>query len=158
MAKAKRRGRPEVSTSYLYEGLACQEVFSRLTFLLFLRFKRVARAQFCIDGTAVPFAWPRRAVNPRSPQGRGTRGVDGDSASRAKWRTPSDASRRNAADRTPSASNWIDPRVKPENPRQPVRHEVVTHVSGTICYLCVRAGQGGSVVAGEGLEPPTPGL
>jgi hypothetical protein len=26
-------------------------------------------------------------------------------------------------------------------PRQPVRHEVVTHVSGTICYLCVRAGQ-----------------
>ena len=28
---------------YLYEGLACQEVFSRLTFLLFLRFKR-ARA------------------------------------------------------------------------------------------------------------------
>ena len=24
----------------------------------------------------------------------------------------------------------------------PERHEVVTHVSGTICYLCVRAGQG----------------
>src|SRR3981081_261937 len=27
-------------------------------------------------------------------------------------------------------------------PRQPVRHEVVTHVLGTWCYLCVRAGQG----------------
>ena len=91
------------------------------------------------------------AVNPRSPQGRGTRGVDGDSASRAKWRTPSDASRRNAADRTPSASNWIDPRVKPENPRQPVRHEVVTHVSGTICYLCVRAGHSDSH-GGEGVS------
>src|SRR5450759_3573932 len=25
-------------------------------------------------------------------------------------------------------------------PRQSVRHEVVTHVSGTWCYLCVRAG------------------
>src|SRR5204862_8142866 len=31
-----------------------------------------------------------------------------------------------------------------ENPataRQPVRHEVVTHVLGTTCYLCLRAGQ-----------------
>jgi hypothetical protein len=31
-----------------------------------------------------------------------------------------------------------------ENPatsRQPVRHEVVTHVLGTTCHLCVRAGQ-----------------
>ena len=27
-------------------------------------------------------------------------------------------------------------------PRQPVRHEVVTHVLGTNCYPCVRAGQG----------------
>ena len=27
-----------------------------------------------------------------------------------------------------------------EIPRQPDRDEVVTHVSGTICYLCVRAG------------------
>src|ERR1700758_213549 len=57
---------------YLYEGLACQEVFSRLTFLLFLS-RGLARAQFCIDGTAVPFAWPRRAVNPRSPEGRAGR-------------------------------------------------------------------------------------
>src|SRR3982074_3879652 len=30
----------------------------------------------------------------------------------------------------------------PATPRQPVRHEVVTHVLGTWCYLCVRAGQG----------------
>ena len=28
----------------------------------------------------------------------------------------------------------------PATPRQPVRHEVVTHVLGTYCYLCVRAG------------------
>src|SRR5581483_9194249 len=27
-------------------------------------------------------------------------------------------------------------------PRQPERHEVVTHVLGTFCYLCVRAGHG----------------
>lgn len=27
------------------------------------------------------------------------------------------------------------------NYRQPVRHEAVTHVLGTFCYLCVRAGQ-----------------
>src|SRR5712671_6844096 len=26
-------------------------------------------------------------------------------------------------------------------PRQPVPHEVVTHVLGTFCYLCLRAGQ-----------------
>lgn len=26
--------------------------------------------------------------------------------------------------------------------RQPVRHEIVTHVSGTTCYLCLRAGKG----------------
>src|SRR3981081_3986136 len=29
----------------------------------------------------------------------------------------------------------------PATPRQPVRHEVVTHVLGTWCYLSVRAGQ-----------------
>jgi len=28
----------------------------------------------------------------------------------------------------------------PANHRQPVRHEVVTHVLGTFCYLCLRAG------------------
>ena len=30
----------------------------------------------------------------------------------------------------------------PATPRQPVRHEVVTHVLGTTCYLCLRAGCG----------------
>jgi hypothetical protein len=39
----------------LYEGLACQEVFSRSTFLLFLRFERSSRERSpCIDGTAGP--------------------------------------------------------------------------------------------------------
>jgi len=28
-------------------------------------------------------------------------------------------------------------------PRQPVRHEAVTHVLGTLCYLCLRAGHVG---------------
>jgi len=46
------------SLSSLYEGLACQEVFSRSTFLPF-RFERLAQAQFCIDGTAGLLAWPR---------------------------------------------------------------------------------------------------
>jgi hypothetical protein len=46
------------SLSSLYEGLACQEVFSRSTFLPF-RFERLAQAQFCIDGTAGLPAWPR---------------------------------------------------------------------------------------------------
>src|SRR4029453_3194313 len=41
-----------------------------------------------------------------------------------------------------SLRSWI---LRPgaENPatsRQPVRHEVVTHVLGTTCHLCVRAG------------------
>jgi len=42
----------------------------------------LARAQFCIDGTAGPFAWPRRAVKPPEPAGsrRKARGVDGESA------------------------------------------------------------------------------
>jgi hypothetical protein len=30
------------------------------------------------------------------------------------------------------------------NNRQPVRHEVVTYVLGTICYLCARVGQNSS--------------
>ena len=40
-------------------------------------------------------------------------------------------------------------------PRQPVRPEVVTHVLGTFCYLCLRAGQvrGG---AAEGISNPRP--
>jgi hypothetical protein len=36
---------------------------------------------------------------------------------------------------------YFDLEQKTCNPRQPVRHEVVTHVLGTICHLCVRAGQ-----------------
>ena len=32
---------------------------------------------------------------------------------------------------------------KPCNPRQPVRPEVVTHVLGTDCHLCLRAGHPG---------------
>src|SRR5947209_8304748 len=42
-----------------------------------------------------------------------------------------------------SPSSWIV-RFRAENlatPRQPVRHEVVTHLIGTWCYLSVRAGQ-----------------
>ena len=31
--------------------------------------------------------------------------------------------------------------IEPATPRQPVRHAVVTHVLGTVCHLCVRAGQ-----------------
>jgi Periplasmic binding protein len=42
------------SLSSLYEGLACQEVFSRSTFLLFRFSRGLARAQFYIDGTASP--------------------------------------------------------------------------------------------------------
>src|SRR5579864_5445412 len=41
-----------------------------------------------------------------------------------------------------SVPNWIDFGVNDlETSRQPDRHEVVTHVSGTFCYPCVRAGQ-----------------
>jgi len=49
----RRRPRGHVRLTSWYEGLACQEVFSRSTFLPF-RFERLTRAQFCIDGTAVP--------------------------------------------------------------------------------------------------------
>src|SRR5712671_8173141 len=38
---------------------------------------------------------------------------------------------------------------KPATNRQPDRHEVVTHVSGTICYLCLRSGQGPTRVLGR---------
>src|SRR5712672_161524 len=38
---------------------------------------------------------------------------------------------------------------KPATNRQPNRHEVVTHVSGTICYLCLRSGQGVTRVVGR---------
>src|ERR1700716_3893560 len=48
-----------------------------------------------------------------------------------------------------------------ENPatsRQPVRHDVVTHVLGTTCHLCVRAGQLKSLERAKGFEPSTPTL
>src|SRR5215831_6908980 len=43
------------------------------------------RAQFCIDGTVGPFAWPRFRGQPPEPAGsrRKARGVDGESARRA---------------------------------------------------------------------------
>src|SRR4051794_23954461 len=48
-------------------------------------------------------------------------------------------------------------RTRPlETPRQPVRHEVVTHVSGTFCYLCGLDMTW--LVPQEGFEPPTPSL
>src|SRR5580692_12223837 len=62
----------------------------------------------------------------------------------------------NAADRTRSASNWIDFGVNDlATPRQPERPEVVTHVSGTICYLCVRAGHD-LTGAARGIRTPDP--
>ena len=41
-------------------------------------------------------------------------------------------------------------------PRQPVRHEVATHVLGTGCYLCVRAGHNSGLAEGVGFEPTVP--
>ena len=41
------------------------------------------------------------------------------------------------------------------NPRQPVRHQVVTHVLGTICHPCLRAGQFRSGALG-GIRTPDP--
>src|SRR5262249_21003163 len=43
----------------------------------------------------------------------------------------------------------------PCNPRQPVRHEVVTHVLGTVCYPCVRAGHLKNGAA-RGIRTPDP--
>src|SRR5215510_9747384 len=46
---------PVGACTHLYEGLACQDVFSRSTFLLFVSFQgEFARAQFCVDGMAAP--------------------------------------------------------------------------------------------------------
>ena len=42
------------SLSSLYEGLACQEVFSRSTFPSFPFREGLAQAQFCIDGHGRP--------------------------------------------------------------------------------------------------------
>jgi hypothetical protein len=40
-------------------------------------------------------------------------------------------------------------------PRQSVRHEIVTHVLGTFCYLCLRAGHL-SDGAARGIRTPDP--
>jgi len=45
-------------------------------------------ALLCILGMEGHLLGSAVAVNPRSPKGRGTRGVDGDSASRAKIAVP----------------------------------------------------------------------
>ena len=56
---------------------------------------------------------------------------------------PGWTSRWNAADRIRPAENCIDFGANSlATLRQPDRHVVVTHVSGTFCYLCVRAGHG----------------
>jgi hypothetical protein len=47
------------SLSSLYEALPCQEVFSRSTFSSYPFQEARCKAQFCIDGTAIPLAWPR---------------------------------------------------------------------------------------------------
>ena len=44
---------------------------------------------------------------------------------------------------------------EPCNPRQPVRPEVVTHVLGTFCHPCVRAGPGTFGALG-GIRTPDP--
>ena len=43
----------------------------------------------------------------------------------------------------------------PATPRQPLRAEGVTHVLGTVCYLCVRAGHLKSLERAKGIEPST---
>ena len=64
----------------------------------------------------------------------------------ACWPVKSSASRKSttAFGSPASCATISDTRPGAENPatsRQPVRHEVVTHVLGTTCHLCVRAGQ-----------------
>ena len=56
----------------LYEGLACQEVFSRSTFASSYVSRVLTRARFCIDGTAAScLAAP--SGQPLSPEGRAGR-------------------------------------------------------------------------------------
>jgi hypothetical protein len=63
----------------LYEGLACQEVFSRSAFFSSYVSRRLARAQFCIDGTAGPLL----AALSRSTPGARRVAPEGESARRA---------------------------------------------------------------------------
>src|ERR1700751_5073431 len=108
------------SLSSLYEGLACQEVFSRSTFLPF-RFERLAQAQFCIEGTAGPPCLAALSVQPPEPGGsrRKARGVDGESACRATMVSGHYAATRTcvpATDPLVEGSDYvcsIDPKAEP---------------------------------------------
>ena len=71
--------------THLYEGLACQDVFSRTTFLLFVSFKGSSR-----EHSSALMAWRPlclAALSGQSPEPGGSRrkarGVDGESACRA---------------------------------------------------------------------------
>src|SRR6516162_10547969 len=84
---------------------------------------------------------------PRSPQGArlSARGVDGERACRAIIAVPMNALRnapKPGCVQRRFDSPWSKGPCNPPTPRQPERHAVVTHVFGTFCYLCVRAGQG----------------
>ena len=73
------------SLSSLYEGLACQEVFSRSTFLLFLRFERSSRERNSALMARQALCLAALSGQPPEPGGsrRKARGVDGESARRA---------------------------------------------------------------------------
>jgi len=94
------------------------------------------------------------ALSSQTPEARRGRGLRRAGLT-AKARTEQimghakNASRRNANRMAFGVKLGSDPGVNHlATNRQPVRHEVVTHVLGTFCYPCLRAGQGGSLVAG----------
>src|ERR1700757_3567435 len=74
----RRRG----ASPPMRKGFVSQEVS---TFLTSVRFKRLTRAQVCIDGTAAPLLGRAERSTPGSPEGRAGRrgGGDGESARRA---------------------------------------------------------------------------
>ena len=76
------------SSSSLYEGLACQEGFSRSTFLLFLRFERGSRERSSALMARPALCLAALSGHPPEPGGarRKARGVDGGSARRATIR------------------------------------------------------------------------
>ena len=62
--------------------------FLRSAFLLFVSFKESSRgAQFCIDGTAAPFAWRAERSIPQSPEGRAGRreGLTAKARAKRQW-------------------------------------------------------------------------
>src|SRR6202008_566768 len=70
------------------------------------------------------------------------RGVDGDSAGRAIMAIAKNAERRNGLIGRVRCQSGSTLGVNDlATNRQPARHEVVTHVLGTTCYLCLRSGQ-----------------